>query len=201
MAVDAPVLDDVYWSSGTDRTWFAVSRSGTAVYVPGDPSRRHLVWVDRRGSVTEIPGEPDQINSVSLSWAGDRIEQNGRGALWVRDVNSGARVRLLSDLSWVYTGGWLPGDARVVFSSNMSGDWDMYTQRASGGAPEPLLRRPATQHPLAVAPDGSVVFLDYGASTGLDLWVLPPDTSAATYGAPPRSTSMMRDGVLHVSTL
>src|SRR4029078_11245554 len=42
-------LRDVFWMSGTDKSWFAVAENGTAVYAPGSPSRRRLVWVDRSG--------------------------------------------------------------------------------------------------------------------------------------------------------
>jgi serine/threonine-protein kinase len=81
----------------------------------------------------------------------------------------------MSDLkSWC--GGWLPGDGRLVVSSNKGGDWDLYTMAANGaGEMTPLLKRPYAQHPLGVAPDGSVVYSENHPVTGRDLWILSPD--------------------------
>ena len=39
----------------------------------------------------------------------------------------------------------------------------------------PLLKRPFAQHVQAVAPDGSIVFLERQPVTGSDLWTLAPD--------------------------
>jgi dipeptidyl aminopeptidase/acylaminoacyl peptidase len=91
----------------------------------------------------------------------------------VRDLESGTRTRIASEIR-VWVGGWLHDDGKVVLSSNKSGDWDLYTLAATGGPLEPLLKRPKTQHPLAVAPDGTVVFIEPGADTGQDLWTLSP---------------------------
>jgi serine/threonine-protein kinase len=62
-----------------------------------------------------------------------------------------------------------------VISSNRTGDWDLYTVPSSGGDLTPLLKQPRSQHPLAVAPDGSVLFLDNDPVTGNDIWTLTPD--------------------------
>ena len=39
----------------------------------------------------------------------------------------------------------------------------------------PLLKRPFAQHVQAVAPDGSIIFLERQPVTGSDLWMLAPD--------------------------
>ena len=63
-----------------------------------------------------------------------------------------------------------------MVSSNRSGDWDLYTVSAKGGGElTPLLEKPYTQHPNAVAPDGSIVYYENNPGTGGDLWVLAPD--------------------------
>src|SRR5215204_2295794 len=41
-----PVLKDVNWATGSERAWLDVSGAGTAVYAPGNPSNRRVVWVD-----------------------------------------------------------------------------------------------------------------------------------------------------------
>jgi Tol biopolymer transport system component len=169
------VIPNVNWVTGNERIWFNASASGTAVYVPGTPLRRNLVWVDRKGAVTQLTGEPDSINEATVSRDGKRVVRHGNMSQWVEDLAAGTRTRILSDmLTW--HGGWLPGDDRIVVSSNKEGDWDLYTVSANGsGDMKPLLKKPFTQHPLAVAPDGSVVYQENHPVTGSDLWILAPD--------------------------
>jgi Tol biopolymer transport system component len=178
------VLHDVYWLPGLDRSWLSLAANGTLAYVPGDPGRRNLVWVDRAGNVSPLVGEPDQTTIASVSRDGRRVVYNGRESLWVRDLASGTRARIAAEIR-TWCGGWLPGDDRVVLSSNKTGDWDLYTLRASGGELEPLLKRPRAQHPLAVAPDGTIVFLEPGEATGQDLWKLTPDGQVSPLVASP----------------
>ena len=178
-APETEVLNGVYWVPGTQRSWFNASATGTAVYAPGSPTNRHLVWVDRQGHVSQLPGEPDQIDQGTVSRDGRRVVHSGRNAQWVVDLASGARARILTDTS-AWHGGWLPGDERIVISSNATGDWELYTVGARGRTElSPLLKRPFTQHPLAVTPDGAVVFLERHPATGSDLWVLSPDGKAS----------------------
>ena len=192
------VLDDVYWDLTRQRLWLNVADNGTAVYVPGNPSNRHLVWVDRQGQVTELPGEADQILKASVSRDGKRVVYDGnKSTEWVVDLTTGARTRIVSDVrSW--HGGWLPGDARIVVSSNKDGDWDLYTVGTAGNdVLKPLLKRPSSQFAEAVGPDGSVVFLEQTSATGTDLWTLTPDGRTLPLVATPyneRQASISPDG-------
>jgi Tol biopolymer transport system component len=170
------VLDNVYWELSIERPWLNVADNGTAVYVHGNPSNRHLVWVDRQGQVTELPGDADQILKASVSRDGKRVVYDGnKSTEWIVDLATGARTRIVSDVrSW--HGGWLPGDDRIVVSSNKDGDWDLYTVGTGGNdVLKLLLKRPSSQFAEAVGPDGSVVFLEQNPVTGTDLWTLTPD--------------------------
>jgi Tol biopolymer transport system component len=171
---EAPVLDNVNWQLGAQRSWIDVAENGTAVYVPGNPGNRHLVWVDRQGRVTQLPGEPNTISQALLSHDGRRVMFGSVNAQWIVDLESGARARLLPDVR-AWNGGWLPGDDRVVFSSNKDGDWDLYTAHTDGTDLKRLLKRPYAQHAEDVAPDGSIIFMERQPSTGSDLWTLMPD--------------------------
>jgi len=169
------VLDNVFHVIGNERIWLNVSETGTAVYAPGSPFKRRLVWLDRHGNVTPLPGDADAINEATVSPDGRRIIRRGTMSQWIEDLDSGTRTRVISNtLTW--TAGWLPGETRLVVSSNRGGDWDLYTVSAKGGGEmTPLLRRPYTQHPMAIAPDGSIIFFENNPVTGGDLWVLAPD--------------------------
>ena len=172
---EAVVIDHVYWTVGNERIWFNVSANGTALYAPGSPLRRHLVWIDRKGNVTQIPGEADAIKEAIVSRDGMRIVRSGKLSQWVEDAVNGTSTRIHSDsLTWV--GGWLPGDDRIVVSSNKEADWDLYTISANGnGDMKPLLKRPYTQHPMSVTTDGSILYYENHPVSGLDLWILAPD--------------------------
>ena len=172
---ETAVLDNVFYVPGTQHRWFHASATGTAIYVPGSPARRHLVWVDRQGQVSQLPGEPDQIDQGTVSHDGRRVLYSGRSAQWTLDLATGVRARILADVS-AWHGAWLPGDERIVVSTNTTGDWELYTVAAGGRAePTPILKRPFAQHAMAVTPDGAVVFLERHPVTGSDLWVLSPD--------------------------
>ena len=156
-SLDTVVIPNVYWITGNERAWFNVSVSGAVVYAPGSPLRRRLVWVDRHGAVTPVPREPDVINEAAVSRDGQRIVRHGNASQWVEDLAAGTRTRIVSDLL-TYNAGWLPGSDRIVVSSNIEGDWDLYTVSASGDSLTSLLKKPLTQHPSLVAPDGSVIY-------------------------------------------
>jgi Tol biopolymer transport system component len=174
-SLETVVIESAYWITGNERAWFNVSANGTAVYSPGSPLRRRLVWVDRKGGITPVPGDPDSINEAMVSRDGTRVVRHGHSSQWVENLVTGTRTRIVSDLL-TYNAGWLPGEERIVISSNTGGDWDLYTVGANGnGEMKPLLKKPFTQHPMAVAPDASVVYLENHPVTGSDLWILTPD--------------------------
>jgi hypothetical protein len=169
------VLENVHWTLGGERPWINVSDNGTAVFVPGNPTRRHPVWVDRQGGSSDLPGEALRLNHAAVSWDGRRVSYGYGLALWVADIATGARTRILSDVETI-TAVWLPGDERMVVSSNISGDWDLYTVGTSGRSElKLLLKKPFVQHPLDAAPDGTVVYAERHPVTGWDLWTVTPD--------------------------
>jgi Tol biopolymer transport system component len=174
VTAQTPVLEDVNWALGTERSWLDVSDNGTAVYVPGDPRDRHVVWVDRQGRISRLTGQTQLVNQATQSHDGRRIVYGSMREQWVLDLASGTRTRVVADVrSW--HGGWLPGDDRLVISSNKDGDWDLYTVSAAGGELQPLLKRPFAQHVQAVTPDGAIVYLERQPASGSDLWMLTPD--------------------------
>jgi serine/threonine-protein kinase len=169
-----PVLQSVFYIPGPERAFFAASDSGTAVYVPGRPTERHLVWVDRRGEASVVPGDPDLIQQAALSHDGKRVVYGSLAGQWIVDLTTGARTRLVSDFrSW--HGVWLPGDGRIAISSNKDGDWDLYTIAPTRGEATLLLKKPYAQHVQAATRDGLIVYLERQPATGSDLWTLAPD--------------------------
>jgi Tol biopolymer transport system component len=109
--------------------------------------------------------------------------------LWLQDLTRGAASRPTSDASLNSTPVWSPDGRHVVFSSNRTGDYDIYIKDVSGGGPE----EPAfLSHQYKITSDWSrdgryilfAVFDNNGLDRGgPDLWVLPLDGSrkAAPY--------------------
>jgi hypothetical protein len=176
--VTTPAIARVFWTLTDELSWFNVSDNGTAVYVPGNPLKRDLVWLDRQGRATPLPGEPAAYYQATLSSDGRRIVAGGMGSQWILDVATGARRRVVSDIR-TFLGGWLPGNERIVVSSNKDGDWDLYTVAANGGDLTPLQEKPLAQYVMAVGADGTVIYLERQPLTGGDLWKLAPDGTSS----------------------
>ena len=193
--VETPVLADVNWAISSERSWIAVSDSGTVVYVPGNPGKRHLVWLDRQGQATQLPGESDLLHQATISHDGRRVVYGGLRSQRIVDLATGTRTRIVGEVrSW--HGGWLPGDDRLVVSSNNDGDWDLYTVSATGGELQPLLEKPFAQHVQAVFPDGTIVYLERNPTSGSDLWLSPDGQQSPLIVTPynEASASISADG-------
>ena len=176
-SADTSVLANVNYEVETEsRSWLAVSDTGTAVYATGNPSRASMVWVDRDGKVESIGTEQDLYREASLSPDGLKAVVRHDVALWIHDLQRGARTRLTSGSGSNIMPAWSHDGARIVFASNRGGDWDIYVQPTDGARPaETLLKRPLDQFPLAMLPDGTILYTEIGPKTGRDLWILSAD--------------------------
>jgi Tol biopolymer transport system component len=173
-----PVMKNVYWTLSADRPWMNVAENGTVAYVPGDPSRRRAVWVDRLGRITVIQSSAELLNQAKLSRNGQKVIYGSMQGHWVADLTTGTRTKIISEYrSW--QGDWMPGDERIAISSNKDGDWDLYTVGIGGGEPTVLLRRQYAQHVQAVLSDGRVLFLERQPQRGSDLMMLSTDGSVS----------------------
>jgi Tol biopolymer transport system component len=178
----ASVLSNVNFDVENEpRPWLAVSRSGTAVYVPANPTRSSLVWVGRDGRVEPTTPQQELYREASLSFDGGKAIVRQGQELWLHDLERSTRSRLVAspeNISNMFAA-WSRDDARIVFGSNRGGDWDLYEQAVDGSQPaRQILQRPANQFALSVGKDGRVLFMEQLPATGRDLWVLMPDGKA-----------------------
>ena len=178
-SADATVLDNVYFDVENEtRAWLAVSSRGTAVYAPANPTRMSLAWVGRDGAVERTSAEQGLYREVTLSPDGTKAVVRHGLDIWIHDLQRATRSRL------VQGGGavsnmfplWSRDGTRIVFASNVGGNWDVYAQPADGSQPaQRLLDRPGDQFPFSVGTDGRVLVLEQPLQTGRDLVVLLPD--------------------------
>ncbi len=172
-----PILDGVSWSNlgGLEFVRFAVSATGTLVYVPGGNliAPTMPVWVDREGRATSLPVDGGRHLHPRLSPDGKRIavtklhEDSGTGDIWIIDVESGRRTRLTVEGA-SYSPSWTPDGKHVTFVSKGNIFW----KAADGsGEAEPLLVRENYQRPWSWSRDGKFLVFDDLTPAGLDLWV------------------------------
>jgi Tol biopolymer transport system component len=176
-SADTTVLANVYYELETEsRGWLSISNTGTAVYAPGNPAKRSLVWVDREGKIELLGKDQDVYREASLSPDGAKAVVRHGLDLWIHDLQRGARSPLTSGNANNLLPLWSRDGRRIIFASNRGGDWDIYSQPADGSRPaEALLKRPYDQYPCSILADGTVLYREIHPKTGRDLWTLSPD--------------------------
>ena len=178
---DSVVLTDVFYEEYFRRPWMAVSNNGTLVYAPGNPAKMSLVWTDRDGKSRTVVPEQGEYTWVQLSPDGSKAAVTLGPDIWIHDFSRGTRTRLTAQ---AFSGDpvWTPDGSRIIFESDVGGDFDIYSQPADGSRPaEVLYRHPYNQFPSSVAPDGTVAFAESHPVTGEDVWLLSPDGKASPF--------------------
>jgi dipeptidyl aminopeptidase/acylaminoacyl peptidase len=122
-----PVIEDVFRLGPLMAPQYAISDSGTLVYVPGTMrtagiDQRTLVWVDREGKDERLSASPNSYQCPRISpdgrWMVYTSNESGQNEIYVRqfpNVEGGGRWQISTD------GGdsalWLP-DGREMFYRN-----------------------------------------------------------------------------------
>ena len=170
-----PTLNGVYTSYFIPS--FAVSASGTLVYVPA-PDADRLMWVDHAGAATPAIAERGAYEHPRVSPDGRRIAVDfGRGGnrqVWIFDSTRGSRGPLTTTGD-NFLSLWTPDGERVAFASLRTGRWDLFWKAADGsGETEVLLEAPYAQALGSFAPDGRLAYYEVHPETARDLWTLMP---------------------------
>jgi serine/threonine-protein kinase len=151
---------------------FDFSRTGTLVYLAGNPSlepKRKLVWIDAAGKTQPFFAAPDRFSSLALSPDGKRlavsIGATGGSDLWVYDLQREIPTKLPTG-GHMYLGlVWAPDGKHLVYGSDPSRNNRVMWIRADGGVePQPLTRDDThrVEAPVFVSPDGRFVLIASG---------------------------------------
>jgi len=182
----APVLNGVHtrFNAGLTLSDFAVSRTGTLVYVSASPDQNEIVLIDRQGKQTLLTSEKGSYRyRPHLSPDGERLAfsynlGSGSSDIWIQDLRRDTRIRLTTD------GGnirpiWTPDSSRVTFASFKFGSFNLYWKPADlSAAAVPLLTREYGQFPVSWSPDGQfLAFVEINPDSGADIWVLHRDVA------------------------
>jgi len=180
-AMTARVLSGVFAETRWGRFWYDLSRNGTLVYAAGDVSRNSLVLTDRTGRVLSTYGGRGSYETPAISPEGDRVAFARDCRIYVLNLKRGEETLLSTEAGAVVihndrTPTWTPNGTRVIFSSNRSGNWDIYAKDASAaGEAEPLIEKPSNQGSPSMGRLGTLVFVDTNPDTATDIWIRRPD--------------------------
>jgi len=140
-----------------------------------------LTWYDRSGRRLEAIGPPEDFGGIRLSPDGSlcaaevRDPLTGVLDLWIFDLVRGVSSRLTTGSTCV-SPVWSPDGSRVAFSSNRSGNWDIYEKPVGDPAAkdELIYGSPGDKTPTDWSPDGTIVFNNAptGPAHRWEIWLL-----------------------------
>jgi serine/threonine protein kinase/Tol biopolymer transport system component len=181
-----PVLEDVRYNAANGRSAFAMSASGSLVFVTGANTTgtdgRRIMLFDRFGKSGKQLGASGRYGQASLS-------PNGRMAMVGDDTAASPNVRALSlmdmergVLTRFTTGSddernpvWAPDSQSVVFQSRRGAAFGIYRRSAGGGATRDELLFSSTENisPTGFTSDGTLLLMTKGIAADQRAWVLP----------------------------
>jgi serine/threonine-protein kinase len=186
---------------------YAVSDSGTLVYVPGSVravvDNLVLTWVDRNGAMDPLPVPPRPYRQPKLSPDGTRLAVqttiDGESDIWVYDLAGNTQMRQMTGEGNNMRPIWTPDGKRITFTSDRDGQQRIYWQLADlSGVAEPLTpaEKGFEQVPDSWAPDGKT--LSFTKVVGLgeiqSVWTLSLDDGSQTELSVSGATSLNRSG-------
>jgi hypothetical protein len=177
-----PVTAGGAFDVASGSAYFALSRNGVLVYVPGGPNvkQRSLAWIDRRGVLSPLPAPPRFYAEPSISQDGRQIAFTARAAnddVWTYDIAREAFTRLTFPRGNSQVPLWTPDGRRIVYGVDREGVRRLVWRPADGnGAEEPLTPAEYFQTPGSWSPDGTLlVYTQDRPETGSDLFIMPID--------------------------
>jgi eukaryotic-like serine/threonine-protein kinase len=187
-----PVLDHVVTHAPAAFANYAVSPSGSLVYVPVDPTKfePEIVWVDRKGVAQPVTDLPRPCGHMRLSPDGRRLAMGCKPGdsrlpesvyspesdIWIYNLARNAWDRLSSGgVNWYPV--WSNDGRHLAFCSNREGNIDLFWMPVDHSAPaERLATTNAWTCPSAWSPDGRTLILEsHNVGTGYDIAALSLD--------------------------
>jgi len=171
---------------------FAASPSGVVLWrhtKPTPPSS--LQWFDRNGKKLATVGELADYSNPGLSPDDHKLAvcirdpQTGTRDIWIFDLLRGGKTRLTFDPADDIDPIWSPDGTRIAFTSDRSGQRNIYWKLADGSGPEELLvgGKEAQENVEDWSRDGKYLIYNYPSGPHADLRVLPlvGDRKPVTY--------------------
>ena len=178
-----PILEGVASNSITGGAQFAVSASGTAVYLPGPTvgGGTPLHWMGPDGKTTPLRPTSASWTNVLFAPDGQRlamdISEGGSADIWLFEWARGGLTRLTLDPAEDRQPVWTPNGERIAFASNRADNatMNLYWQRTDGTAKVERLTTSTNHHyPTSWHPSGRyLLFEEESRPLNVDVMVLP----------------------------
>ncbi|MCA1650162.1 MAG: protein kinase [Acidobacteria bacterium] len=135
---------------------------------------------------------PDQrFLAYSTESVDDPYSRSQTAELWTVDVTSGKLTRLLAGDA--VQPAWSPGGERIAYWANTTGQRDIWTVAAGGGAPVAVTQDGATDWAPQWSPDGTWLYFSSDRGGSMNLWRVPIDPlTGLTRGDPEAVTRSVR---------
>jgi Tol biopolymer transport system component len=174
-----PVVGGVLQSTSSGAAQYAISATGSLVYVPGgvQSAQSRLVWVSRNGTEQPLPAPMHEYFVPRLSPDGRRVAVAIWGQetqIWQYDLSRDTLTRFTFEGSANFNPAWTVDGRRIAFDSNKEGPLNIFWQLADGsGGVERLTTSQYINAPMSWSPDGQLLsFTEVNPTTGLDIWML-----------------------------
>jgi len=174
--------------AGSGRTAnFALSRTGTLAYLPGDQGlgERRLEWRYRDGRIEPLPVEPAAYSTPRISPDGRQLaitlRQGHRKRLYLYEFARHVLTPLEQQGTSNLRPTWSPDGDRLAFTSNRAGQWNLFATRTRASAEAVSLQKSADiQHAGSWSPDGSLLaYVNRSDEDQFDIWLLPMEEPPA----------------------
>jgi Tol biopolymer transport system component len=171
---------------------FAASPSGVVVWRHSkSASWSFPQWLDRDGKKLAVVGEPADYSNPSLSPDDSKLAvcirdpQTATRDIWIFDLLRGGKTRLTFDPADDIDPVWSPDGTRIAFTSDRSGQRNIYWKLADGSGPEELLLggNEGQENVEDWSRDGKYLIYNFGSGSHAALRVLPlaGDRKPVTY--------------------
>jgi len=179
----APAIESIASSANNGGAQYAISDTGTVVYVPGRAvsSAAPIEWLDHTGKISPLRAMPSEWSNPAFSPDGKQIAMDisdgSQSDVWTYDWSRDTMTRLTFDAADDARPVWSPDGKRIIFASRR-GDkstFNLYWQRADGtGEVQRLTESKNNQMPTSFHPGGkSVAFFEVTPNNANDLMILP----------------------------
>jgi eukaryotic-like serine/threonine-protein kinase len=188
-----PVVEGVRAAVGVPAiSHFAVSRSGTLVYIPGPVGGQRIGWSlavagsgegARPLTALARPYEHVRTSPDGSLLAAD-TDDGKEAIIWIIDPTGANAMRRLTFGGRNRFPVWAPDGARIAFQSDREGDLGIFAQRADGSSDVARLTKAGAGEahvPESWSPDGQHLTYSVVTKGVSTLWILPVGGSATRW--------------------
>ncbi len=149
---------------------FALSATGTLVFIGSRALQSHIVWVNREGAERALTRTPRQYTDSRVSPDGRYVmTHTTAGELWVYDTTRDTLSRLATAVPIIGFPIWMPGGREVIYKSAQG----VHRQEIDGARHSQVPGSMPNDYPSAVSADGrSIAVVRLGNVSSADIYIL-----------------------------